>query len=184
PDRPARAGCWPTSPIPVLANSDRADAGPGDIVSAQAGGARTVATDCTWFRSRPEAVVGGGGPEPSAEMPRVTHCCRPRTPRSGGGGGGPERSASSRSTRTTGRCELGGLLRQHPLRRSAATALLAPLLLRFGGSVSGADRSAEMARVNSLDHCLARARTERAGVRWPHRRRADRFFTDMGRAHV
>ena len=56
--------------------------------------------------------------------------------------------------------------------------MLAALAPRFGGSVTGADRSAETARVNSLDHCLARARTERAGVRWPHRRRADRIFTD------
>ena len=30
---------------------------PATSVSAQAGGARTVATDCIWFRSRPEAVV-------------------------------------------------------------------------------------------------------------------------------
>src|SRR5438477_639598 len=60
--------------------------------------------------------------------------------------------------------------RVHSLDRFA----LAP----FGGSVSGADRSAEIAPVHSLDHCLVRARTERAGVRWPHRRRADRFFTD------
>ena len=74
-------------------------------------------------------------------------------------------TASSRSTRTTGRCELGGLLRQHPLRRSAATALLAPLLLRFGGSVSGADRSAEIARVNSL------ARSALAPFWWQHLRR-------------
>src|SRR2546423_13132038 len=30
---------------------------PATSVSAQAGGARTVATDCIWFRSRPEAGV-------------------------------------------------------------------------------------------------------------------------------
>ena len=72
-------------------------------------------------------------------------------------------TAPSRSTRSTGRCELGGLLRQHPLRRSTETGLLAALAPRFGGSVSGADRSAEMARANQLDHPLARARTERAG---------------------
>src|SRR5947209_1299648 len=37
--------------------------------------------------------------------------------------------------------ELGGLLRQHPLRRSTETGLLAALAPRLGGSADGADRS-------------------------------------------
>src|SRR5205085_1211217 len=84
-------------------------------------------------------------------------------------------TAPSRSTRSTGRCEPGGLFRPEARRRGTATGLPAALAPRLGGSVSGADRSAEIARVNSLAHPLARARTEREGVRWPHRRRADSF---------
>ena len=55
----------------------------------------------------------------------------------------------------------GGLLRQHPLRRSTETGLLAALAPRFGGSADGADRSQKIARVNPLDHPL-RAREDGA----------------------
>src|SRR5436305_1262952 len=84
-------------------------------------------------------------------------------------------TAPSRSTRSTGRCEPGGLFRPALLGGIPVSGLRAALAPRLGGSVSGADRSAEIARVNSLAHPRARARTEREGVRWPHRRRADSF---------
>src|SRR5213079_50870 len=70
---------------------------------------------------------------------------------------------STAPSASTGRCRARGLLRQHPVRRSTATRLLAPLALRIGGSAAGADRSAETARVDQPLHTRARARPERAG---------------------
>src|SRR5438105_783975 len=58
---------------------------------------------------------------------------------------------ASSSTRSTAADDLCGLLRQHPLRRSTETGLLAALAPRFGGSADGADRSQKIARVNPLE---------------------------------
>ena len=85
--------------------------------------------------------------------------------------------ASSSSTGRPAAAELWGLLRQHLLRRSTETGLLAALAPRIGGSAAGADRSAEIGRVNLLPHPHARARRSQQGVAMAHRRRADRLKT-------
>ena len=46
--------------------------------------------------------------------------------------------------RSAGRCRAMGSIRQHPLRRSTETGLLAALAPRIGGSAAGADCSAEI----------------------------------------